>query len=75
MLILASTVFLYYTIWTLLMVRSLRLSLGNDSLTPHDRSPSSTTLILCNRCFPHAFGPFGYPSSSSYSVGLWWAAF
>lgn len=65
MLIIATTVFLYYTTWTLLMV-DLPL-LASIYILPIAHicfiSHSSTLTILCTHTFPLGFGQYAYPSS------------
>jgi hypothetical protein len=65
MLIVASTVFLYYTIWTLFMVSS-RVSQSSRSTDCYSRLWTTDTLSIA---FSRPeYGPFGSRSSSPYSV-------
>ena len=75
MLILASTVFAYYTVWTLLMVLLTAPSPGilpNPILTRHLHSPSSTTRTRSNPSSRPASGPSASPSSCCCSAAPWW---
>lgn len=69
MLIVATTVFLYYTIWTLVMVcrppnvPSLPLNISDL----HASSPLSTRRTLLNPFSLLVFGPSVFPSSSFWS--------
>lgn len=77
MLIVASTVFLYYTVWTLLMVRRLTdgttplprprpipgsASQMRRALTSFTGSPLSTKTTQRTRYSSHASGQYDYPS-------------
>jgi len=82
MLVAASVVFSYYTIWTLLMVCPYPAYPLIHS-KPHPdrihvfniaRSPSSMTPTSSNRSSRLACGPSAYQSSSSYSAVPSWEA-
>lgn len=67
MLVAATVVFLYYTFWTLFMVKSPSpklSSLEHVSLTPYQPSPSSTRTTPSRTSSPLASGPSAFPSSS-----------
>ncbi len=64
MLIVATTVFLYYTAWTLLMVCML-LSIPELWLT-HPTSPLLMKITTYSASSLHVSGLFEYPSSSLY---------
>ena len=72
MLILASTVFAYYTVWTLLMVLDYPPYPQTPLLTQHSHSPSSTTRTRSNPSSRPASGPSASPSSCCCSAAPWW---
>ena len=60
MLVASSVVFLYYTVWTLLMVNSA-LHLVIRAMTNAPASPSSIPTTLSNTSSPLASGPSAFP--------------
>jgi len=73
MLIAASVVFLYYTIWTLVMVRANASIYFIPALQANINSPLSTRITLSKTSFLRESGLSGFPLSLYFWARLSWA--